>query len=842
MLTSILDEGASLSEPFNSKRKNNLDNNFNNKNRNKEKRQISNDEFMSQKNNYYINEKYNNNNQDKNTIYGIYDNNYNDNDKENPYNNIKNNANESPYESNKRDFYPSSNWPINSFNSKTNKINVEKEKDSNFNNNYNIYDNNNVQSQIYNNQLENNINNKSPISLINNNNNYSKPLYEINDYNNDNYIKNEYYIKYVTLNRQGYEQIHDRNYLSGLLIFQKCYELSKNYLKDEIKEMNSLINISICEYYNGNFTESYTVINKAKIIYDSMILNKNPISSKQKLQLTLKLFINSSLANLSINNYKESKNDILFLISTIRKESNIEKQFLYFRTIIFTLFKIESLINYDISENDTLKNIGSSNEVEINEPIRIINHLMKGFIHFLKEKNFSILLNTFKEAAQKYKRLNDINGYYFSLFYHYLVLYNLKKNNSELNDLEDIKKKISICNNNLIGNELINQIKEKDINKLLKEFVDKINCACEIFQLLENFENELNNKLNEYNKEKYNMNLSEDENNLSTSYLLDKSHLFTNDKINSPIFIELLLRYSINFLEEQKKYSLRNANFNDDKANENIDILLNEIKMMRKKINSKEINIENIKLHQLDKEMINSLKQLFDNLIYIYYKSMLYKYFKRFKNEIQKIKYSEINKKILEFMNSNLEKLINGLHLTKVNYKTKGYKRHFYDVDEENMTFNIRKSENDHYLNKSYRLLNDIKKAVYGIKSRNLRKKLLSKEKDNDSITLLRTPWRFVSLITNSRSIDLYCEDNQLDYVFYGLKNFYINNNMPYKINSTSYFVLNKLKLKIAVKLKKKYKEEQEQELPNIVSQLIKEKAIQNISFTKLFLLFNKYK
>ena len=573
MLTSILDEGASLSEPFNSKRKNNLDNNFNNKNRNKEKRQISNDEFMSQKNNYYINEKYNNNNQDKNTIYGIYDNNYNDNDKENPYNNIKNNANESPYESNKRDFYPSSNWPINSFNSKTNKINVEKEKDSNFNNNYNIYDNNNVQSQIYNNQLENNINNKSPISLININNNYSKPLYEINDYNNDNYIKNEYYIKYVTLNRQGYEQIHDRNYLSGLLIFQKCYELSKNYLKDEIKEMNSLINISICEYYNGNFTESYTVINKAKIIYDSMILNKNPISSKQKLQLTLKLFINSSLANLSINNYKESKNDILFLISTIRKESNIEKQFLYFRTIIFTLFKIESLINYDISENDTLKNIGSSNEVEINEPIRIINHLMKGFIHFLKEKNFSILLNTFKEAAQKYKRLNDINGYYFSLFYHYLVLYNLKKNNSELNDLEDIKKKISICNNNLIGNELINQIKEKDINKLLKEFVDKINCACEIFQLLENFENELNNKLNEYNKEKYNMNLSEDENNLSTSYLLDKSHLFTNDKINSPIFIELLLRYSINFLEEQKKYLLKNENFNDDKANENIDIL-----------------------------------------------------------------------------------------------------------------------------------------------------------------------------------------------------------------------------------------------------------------------------
>lgn len=839
MLTSILDEGTSLNEPFNSKRKSNFDNNFNNKNRNKERKQISNDEFMNQKNNYYRKENYKSNNQDRNNMHNIYDSNDNDNGNDNPYI-INNHMNKSPYESNKRDFLPSSNWPINSFNSKTNNINVEK--DTNYNNNYNIYDNNNIQSQIYNKQLEDNNNNKNIIPIDNSNNNYSKPLYEIQDYNNDNILMNEYYIKYVALNRQGYEHIHDRNYLSGLLIFQKCYELSQIYLKDKIKEMNSLINISICEYYNGNFSESYSVINKAKIIYDSIILNKNIISSKQKLQLTLKLFINSSLANLDINNYNESKSDILFLISTIRKEPNIDKQFIYFRTIIFALFKIESLINYDISENDTLKNIGSYNEVEINEPIRIINHLMKGFIHFLKEKNFSILLNTFKDAAQKYKRLNDFNGYYFSLFYHYLVLYNLKKNNSELNDLEDIKKKISICNNKLIGNELINQIKEKDINKLLREFVDKINCACEIFQLLEKFENELNNRLNEFNKEKYNMNLSEDENNLSFSHLLDKSHIFTNEKINSPIFIQLLLRYSINFLENQKMNSLQNSNINNDKENGNIDTLLNELKMMMKKINSKEINIENIKLHQLDKEMINSLKQLFDNLIYIYYKSKLYKYFKVLRNNIQKFKHSEIDNYILEFLNSNSEKLLNGLHLTKINYKTKGSKKHFYDVDEDNMTFNIRKSDNDNYLSKSYSLFNDIKKVSYGIKSRNLRKKLLSKEKDNDSITLLRMPWKFISLITNSRSIDLYCEDNQLNYVFYGLKNFFINNVVPYKINSTSYFVLNKIKLKIAVKLKKKYQEEEEEELPNIVKQLIKEKAIQNISFTKLFLLFNKYK
>ena len=761
-------------------------------------------------------------------------------------NSISNNIN-SPYESNTIDNYKipqTSNRQKKSFLSNNNiNMNFENNINYNINDNYNKYENlSGAQKSISSIQKEKDYSNRN--SIITNNNLSPRLSYEVKDYKNDNISNNEYYIKYVTLNRKGFEHIHERNYLSGLLVFQNCYELSKNFLKDEIKEINSLINISICEYYNGNFSESYTVINKAKIIYDSISLREYNISPKQKLQLTLKLFINSSLANLSINNYKESKNDILFLISTIRKESNINKQFLYFRTILFTLFKVESLINYDIDENNSLNNImNSNNDIEISEPIKIINHLMKGFLDFLKEKNFAILLNTFKESAQKYKRLNDFNGYYFSLFYQYLVLYNQKKNNFDENELEEIKKKISICNNNLIGNELIKQVKEKDVNKLLTEFVEKINCACEIFQLLENFENELNNKLSEYNREKNNINLSEDESDLSYSHLLDKSHLFTNEKINSPIFVKLLLRYSLNFLENQKKNSNINSDNNNQNAeNDNYELLINEIKFMMKKISSNEINIENIKLHQLDKEMINSLKQLFDNLVYIYYKSKLYKNFEIFRKKIHKIKNSEYINAILDFLSYNKEELVNGLNLIKINYKSKGYKTHFYDINENNLTFNVRKSENNNFPNKSYNLRNDIIKIVYGIKSRNLRKKLLSKDKDNESIKLLRMPWRFLSIITRARSIDLYCDDDQLDNVFYGFKYLFVDKKMPYKINSSNYFFLNKIKLKLSIKLKRKYEEEGEENYPNIVKQLSKEKAIQNISFTKLFLLYNKYK
>ena len=827
MLTSILDDIIDSNEPSESKRKNNLDN-INIKNRDLSKNNdkkvnenkkilIPNKRLMNEDNNYF---------QKENDKY-IQNNEKNSKEKTNIPNSINNlNNHEYIYKNNldnDNNNFGNSNEINDSFYPKKNDANnfINQEKNSHYIND--------EQNSIYKSQ---NLENDNPMI----NNNVSPKVIDELEYNNlDNIQEEEYYIKYVTLNRQGYEYIHERNYFSGLSTFKNCYDLANNYLKDKIKEINSLINISICQYYNGNFTESYIEINKSKSIYDFIASN---IPKKLKLTLSLKLFVNSSLANLSVNNYNESKNDITFLISTIRKVTNINKQFLYFRTIIFTLFKVESLINCDIKSGVQLKNTKNSYINSEIEPSKIINHLMKGFIHFLKEKKFSILLSIFKEAAQKYKKINDLNGYYFSLFYHYIILYNLKKDEYEENELEDIKKKISICNNNLIGNELIDKVKEKDINKLLNEFIDKINCVCEIFQLLENFEIELNTKLKEYIKEKNSLNISEDENNLSFSHLQDKSHIFTNDQINSLIIIKLLLRFSINFLEEKKIMEINKSN----NKNNNYDILINEVKIMLQKISNNEINTENVKIHHLDKEVINSLKQLFDNLIYIYYKCKLFKYFKKFRKKAKKVKNYECINEILDFLIFNSEKLINGIKLVKINYKSDGYKKHFYNINEKKKSLCVWKSKNMNYPNKFYNLKKDIIKITYGNKTRNLRRKLLSKDMDKESIKFLRIPWRILSIITKKRSIDLYCDDNQINYMFYGLKYFFIDNKVAYKINSTNFFVINKIKLKIAIILKQKFKDEDIENIPNIIKLLIKEKSIQNISFTKLFLLYNKYK
>ena len=865
MLTSLLTDNDESNGPNDTKRINYNEYNHNNK--------IYKESIINNKNENLLNDIYpkkrklninNDNNENlindynKSNNYKYYNNksepNYNQKDSPNNQkyqyqSNINNNINKNNYLNNQEEIKYSKKNNISKYSTIGNKFNnINSVNNSNQNNIIinnqmnNKYENiNNKYNTInlnQNNEINNNNINNKPFISTNDNSEFQKINYEIKDYKAENISKNKYYIQYVTLNRQGFENIKERNYSSALLNFKNCYDISKNYLKEDLKQINSLINISICQYYTGNFSESYTAINKAKTLYDSIYIQNSNISSHQKLQLTLKLFINSSLANLSVNNCTEAKNDILFIILVIRKQNDLEKQLIYFRTVLYTLFKIDSLIIYDQEDN---KNILNNKEDDI-DPNQIINNMMKGFIHCLKENDEGILLETFKEAAQKYKKLNDGNGYYFSLFYHYLVLYDLNKNNFNENDIEEIKKKISLCNNKLIENDLDNQIKDKDINKLLNEFVEKIKCACDIYQTLENFEKELNSKI-DFNKEKSNNNISDDENNVSYSHLLDKSHLLTNDKINSPIFVKLLLRFSLNFLKNQKKKLLENNNEINNQKNmiDNYNTLIEEIKIMNKKIELNEINIENIPIHQLDKEMINSLKQLFDNLIYIRYKCVLSQAFKKYRSKVKKKKNAKIIKKIVKFLSGHYESLTKGMNLIKINYKSNGFKTHFYDIDEENLTFNIRKDETNDYPTKSYHIQNEIIKIQYGIKSRNLRKKLLSKDKDLEMLRLLRCPWRFISIITRERSIDFYCDDEQIDDMFYGMKNFLTDNYVPFKINSTNYYLLNKTKIKIAIELKKKYQEEDEQNIPKIVQSLLRERAIQNISFAKLFLLYNKY-
>ena len=187
------------------------------------------------------------------------------------------------------------------------------------------------------------------------------------------------------------------------------------------------------------------------------------------------------------------------------------------------------------------------------------------------------------------------------------------------------------------------------------------------------------------------------------------------------------------------------------------------------------------------------------------------------------------------------------MNLIKINYGSKGYKMHFYNIDMDSNTFNARSLASQQCPTNSYQLSKDITKITYGIKAENLKKKIIDKkDKDTDAIKLLNFPWRFLSLATKKRSVDLYCEDDQLNNWFYGLK--YMTNyyNIDYKIISTNKFVINKIKFKLVLQLKESLKNEEIKDenniYKNVIQKICKKKGMgmESISFTKLMLLYNK--
>ena len=677
-------------------------------------------------------------------------------------------------------------------------------------------------------------------------------------------IKDEYYIKYIKSKRKGFQNIVDRNYISGFNEFSNCFEISKNNLQDKIKQIDSLINMSICEYYKGNFNNSLSLLENAKKINEKVNYEECNINMQDIINLNLKLFANSSMANLSFNNYKESISDVKKIIEIINNENNIKRKRIYLKNILLILFKVETLLNIpnekQLTKGIKVSIINDLNEKNKNDDNNITNDysfndnekLMADFLYCIKYRNYMILLNSFIENGAKFKKNNNLSGYYFCLFNQYLISYNNIINidkaspQSVENDLKDLEYRLNICNKNLIGEEILTEmnIKNKKINKFLEEFNQKMDCSSTILSLLENLEIRLSEK-NDYEEKK----------NANNNIRIDKDKI-----ISSGYFVKLSLMYSCHYLLKKKKLmeneiksqkinKSKEENEKDDNDIENEDLkninkLLKELEKLIQKINNYEIDISYIKSRNIDKNIIKNITIIFQNLLYIYHRSLLYRRFHGFKRKVEKYNLINNYRKIDDFFSKKCDAITKGMNLIKINYGSKGYKMYFYNIDLDSNTLNSKILQTQQYPDHSYNLFKDISKVLYGLKSPNLVKKILNRKgKEEDSINLLRFPWRILSLITKKRSIDLYCEDDQLDNLVYGLKQFTNDNNISYKIFSANKFVLNKIKYKIVLKLMKVIKNieinDKNDKYITLVRGLSSEVRIHTISFAKLFLLYN---
>ena len=356
-------------------------------------------------------------------------------------------------------------------------------------------------------------------------------------------------------------------------------------------------------------------------------------------------------------------------------------------------------------------------------------------------------------------------------------------------------------------------------------------CAFEIFSLLENYEKQLNEQTKDFYKEKN-----------ENKFLINNKNKLKN-KEESPYFAKLCLKYSLNYLTKKKNELQNDKTLESKESIDNINLLIKELEILLSKISSYEIDISFIRKKNIKPEIIKNINILFENLIYIYYKSLLYRNFHKFYKKTLNIKLTENFANIDSFLTKNYDIITKDMRLIKINYGSKGHKFYFYRIDNDSNTLNVRSIENEPYPLMSFNLFKDVTKITYGIRSKNLIGKLKDKNKgDPDTRKLLRAPWRFISFILKKKSVDLYCEDEQVDNWFYGMKDFTRDNNVEYKILSTNKFVLNKIKYRIAIKLKVEIDNGNivEEKSVELVKKLIKEKAFHNISFSKLILLYNK--
>ncbi len=141
--------------------------------------------------------------------------------------------------------------------------------------------------------------------------------------------------------------------------------------------------------------------------------------------------------------------------------------------------------------------------------------------------------------------------------------------------------------------------------------------------------------------------------------------------------------------------------------------------------------------------------------------------------------------------------------------------------------------------------ISEIQSIVYGLSSSNLRKRYKNLNEKN-----LNSPWLFMSLMMNKRSIDFYFDNEEtLCTWYYGLWFFIKTNRLPIKSPCISQFVLRKTKLKLIQKLKEIA--EKDEKNPNksllILTQLNNyiinnELGFQSLTFIQVLLLYRKIK
>ena len=632
--------------------------------------------------------------------------------------------------------------------------------------------------------------------------------------------------EYINLNNQALNNIPPKQSLS---CYDQAYSIAEK-LRDEFKKKESACNKAIIYYRLNDIKNAIKILQPCYNYFYNICDKGDNHIDLQNLTLLCKTGANLCLCKISALNEKyDCVSIIKEIINILSQEEDVNDQLFCIKYLINIFFNMNNIssINNNFTLNSKEKEINyfEDREEEINEIKQLYN---ESFYNFIATEEIDTWINNLDIIYQKMNELNYKSGMINILFNQQIAIClknmdndeenNIITSDSELNEakmklysliqsISQISYKNQFKNNFSNNNEDVDSIDEEMINNIINEYKYKLAIIKEIYEILNNFEDNINNK--------FPLNISKTNNNIINQNYYKKNILneYTeeyNFNLNSEYYLILLLRYAITYFDENiEDFNLKAQ-------------LINNIKSAINAINNPQesgIDLSNINLSTLDPQLCINLCNKFRLLFEIYRKNKLRKYFDIFrKNKSQKIynlnqqkynmplkssKKTEISDLTNHFFERAYSHIYNGEKITKINFRTNGSTIYYFQVDYKTDKLQFYFINNKIQPKKEFDF-DDILKVKIGFETRNVVKKLNIIRACINNRSL---PYRFMSFIFNNdekqQTLDLVFDDgNNAKMWFYGLYYYFQISKRPYKICSCTRYLLNKMKCKIYNKLK----------------------------------------
>lgn len=409
---------------------------------------------------------------------------------------------------------------------------------------------------------------------------------------------------------KAYQHVSNSEFIQAKNAYHEYLKLTEqNNNIDPYTKCDALYSFSLGCYLCGEFSKCYE---KLKTSYDLICtlprINKNKI-------LELRILANLCLICLSTADFNESNEYCNFLAELIKHETDKKMQKELLREAMQIFFHTESLnqfysmnvnlhnLNEKIIINNDLNSLGRNNEYKN----KIMSKIIFFFHKFLKEDDIDSWIQCLNEESENFKLINESNCFLIAIFNMFLSMYAKNSNITE-------KAKGKILS---VAKCLVNTKSEGDIKPLelfLRECKEKMRQAALLYKKLQNIE------------------IDVEASNTSTNFFRDmkkskdgsfNNSSFGNKNNSQTILAKVFLKHAKNYLtilKEENNYAIAPFRYEQ---------MLNQIELSLDLLKNGKIELGDLNVLDFDIDLALAMKSLFENLLYIRYKFIVEKYFRK---------------------------------------------------------------------------------------------------------------------------------------------------------------------------------------------------------------------